>query len=237
VQRLPIAGVRGLGRSLSLSGLLTGVALLAGHAWLASYLQPQGRGLQWGLTILCWISVYKPGMQFVAHVTYFGPVVLLAALRWRAVVAGVCAQGPGLALALLLGLVFLPDPQSRHLMLFLPLVAAFTARAWQRDASWLLAPFVLAALVVSKVWLVINPFPVANTPADLLLFPAQGFFLSHGPWMSDSMYLLQGATGLLLLLWFCSTFRPPADSAYQSAPKLLSPSPLVWPARLSPTKL
>src|SRR5262249_46929806 len=154
------------------------VAVLAYLAWVTLHFFHQAQGVLWFVTNFCWISVHKPGMQFVAHLTYFGPVVLLAGLRWQQVVAGVCAQGPGLAFALLYACLFLPNPESRHMTLFLPLVAAFTVRAWQHDASWLLTPFALTALLASKVWLVINPFPTPRHFGELLEFPGQAFFLS-----------------------------------------------------------
>ena len=49
------------------------------------------------LVFIGWESVQKPGLFAVAHVAFFGPVVLLAFLRWRAVCRSLHAYGPGLA--------------------------------------------------------------------------------------------------------------------------------------------
>ena len=64
------------------------------------------------------------------------------------------------------------------------------------------------ALLGSKVWLTINCAPFTG---DLWALPDQYLFMSHGPWISDTMYLVQGAAaaGAAALL-YAVCIRPAA---------------------------
>jgi hypothetical protein len=45
---------------------------------------------------------------------------------------------------------------------------------------------------------------------NLLEFPDQYMFLTHGPWVSDAMYLAQGAAALAAALLYAVCLRPAA---------------------------
>jgi hypothetical protein len=53
---------------------------------------------------------------------------------------------------------------------------------------------------MSKFWLRINTGPLEGlSPQE---FPLQYYFLNHGPWMTDSTFLLQAALVSLITLLF-----------------------------------
>jgi len=136
-------------------------------------------------------SVAKPGVFFVAHVVYFGPIVVAAILLWPRVCERIRGQGPGVVILAGTAVVLSIGSESRQLVSFLPLVAAFTVPAIDElpRARWHDVVFLAAGLVASKCWLPLNHGP---TTGNLLEFPDQLYFMNQGPWMSDGMYLAQG---------------------------------------------
>jgi hypothetical protein len=66
---------------------------------------------------------------------------------------------------------------------------------------WHLAVWVGVSLFYSKIWYIFNTAPMNPTGmASLLSFPLQHFFMNSGPWMSHSMYLVQGSIVLVTII-------------------------------------
>jgi hypothetical protein len=179
--------------------LLTWDALLAAAVFLAA------KGIQAGLSngkasfdlghrlrFTLMTSVAKPGVFFLAAVVLYGPLVLAAALLWRPICRLVHAQGAGLTLAAVLGVLVALCSEERGVMNLYPMLVPFVIAAmdearWPRAAYWLLG---VLTVVSSKIWLPINSGPFTADPATN---PGQKYFLTHGPWMATPAYLLQGA--------------------------------------------
>jgi hypothetical protein len=147
-------------------------------------------------------TVAKPGIFFVAHVTFFGPVVLLAAFLWRPVCRLVNEHGTGLTLAVLGGFVLSLNGQSRYFTNLFPFLVPFVVKAVE-PLGWRPAHHVLfaaLALLSSKVWMTFNCGPFHGR---LFEFPDQYLFMSIGQWMSDTTYVIQGAAILAggAVLW------------------------------------
>jgi hypothetical protein len=116
---------------------------------------------------------------------YFGPFVLVAALRWRDVCA-VLREHPGLHALTALYLVLGIGTQSRQFINAWPLVVVATCLALGRAAlsRGAVITIVVASLVASRFWLPLNHGPWRGTRE----FPAQWYFMSQGPYMSPTMY-------------------------------------------------
>jgi len=180
-------------------GLMAVVALL--HALV---FVPNGAPNYTAKHFLCEVlvrSVAKPGIFLVAHVVYFGPIVLAAIFLWPQLCRRFRREG--LAVVLLAGaaVILSITSESRHLLTFLPLLAAFAVQAIDElpRHRWHDLVFLAAGLAASKCWLPLNHGPVTG---NLLEFPDQYYFMNQGPWMSDGMYFLQGATVLALAAVF-----------------------------------
>jgi hypothetical protein len=146
-------------------------------------------------------------MKFlVAHTLYFGPVVLVALLGWRAVGRTIGEFGPAPVLLLALALVLSLDSESRHLVNLVPLVVPFVAKAVdeQRPSTKAVAGFAVWSLLVSKAWLVIG--------SDTSLY-----FLTEGPWMTHAQYAVQGALLLLVAAWLARSGIVPGQPWRASA--------------------
>jgi len=139
----------------------------------------------------------------VHHVVYFGPVVLLAALFWPRLAAAAAERGHGAILALCFVVAFCAGSNSRqwnHLFPFLvTLVIVATRDLWTPRR---LGAFVAVSLLWSKIWLHIG----YDQHRHWWSFPEQRYFMNHGPYASDTMYVVHlvaaAVTGVSLWLLF-----------------------------------
>ena len=151
-------------------------------------------------------SIVFPGIFLAALFGYYGPMLVLAALRLRAVRALTHEWGVGMtvAMAAFAGGVLLTEP--RKVIDIYPIVMPVFVLAVEQ-ARWsphLLWVFALASVAASRVWLPIGDIPWEGFAA-LREFPAQRFYMSTGIWMNWEMYLVHlaaiaAAFGLFLLL-------------------------------------
>lgn len=178
----------------------------------------------------------KPGVFLVAHAVYFGPVALLVALNWRAFRRLVHLFGIGFTLYVAFHLALAVQSESRWLIGGLPAFALLgallgDAAGWPRWVAWSIAAM---GLVTSKAWLPLNQGPFGAVSE----FPAQFYFMNHGPWMSYPMLLLQGALACLCALLLSRIARvPPTAIAFPGPlrPERASSAtrPRVAPANLA----
>jgi len=160
------------------------LAVLVGLVFMTRSLATRGAGPYSPAAILAlisWFSITAPLNSLVAHVVYFGPIVLVVVLGWRTTARGIAMAGPGVVLVAAMAILFSLDSESRHLTLFFPFFVAFAAKAVDAEppsrGSVLL--FALLSLLASKVWLVFGG-------------DAHLFLSNVGPWMSHTWYLANG---------------------------------------------
>jgi hypothetical protein len=144
------------------------------------------------LAITALTAVTKPGVFLVTHAAYYGPLFVLAMFLWRPVCRLIHQQGVGLTLAVLLAFLLSLNSQSRYWINVFVMVIPFIVKAtdelnWRPIQYWLVVAF---GLLFSKFWLPMNGGPYTDR---LFEFPDQLMFMTHGPWISHSMYVVQGA--------------------------------------------
>ena len=72
------------------------------------------------------------------------------------------------------------------------------------------------SLLFSKVWLSTNQGPFVGNQFD---FPDQYLFMTHGPWISHGMYVVQGVIFLAAAaLMYAVCFRPAEQSQTPALP-------------------
>lgn len=162
-----------------------------------------------GFTALRW-----PLVSVVAHGVFFGPLILLAALRWRAVCQAIESQGLGMIVCCLLGLILAIGSESRQVLPFFPMLVACTAKGFDElGLNWnrvRLLAFVALAVVFSKVWFPIGPFP-EGPRGGVTAWATERLVMHIGPRMSWRMYVIQAiALAVTALgLWHAlARFRP-----------------------------
>lgn len=130
----------------------------------------------------------------VHHVVYFGPIVAIGIVHWRALCRVVGTWGHAAVLAFAMLVAFAAASESRQWIHLFPLFVAATITA--TNARWNLRRaliFGAVALVWSKLWLHIG----YNTAGDWRVFPTQRYFMHLGPWASDSAWAAHGAAALV----------------------------------------
>jgi hypothetical protein len=166
-------------------------------------------------------SVAKPAVSFVAHVIYFGPLVLLAAFLWRPVCRLIHEHGLGLTLVVAIGLAQSVDSESRHILYLIPLVFPFVVKAVDR-LEWSVGRYglvVVIAALFSKTWLTISGTFQDNT----YLLPDQLYTMHLGPFMGNLMYLAHlGGIGFASLLIYLVCFQQ-RTNAVAAAPHAAAP--------------
>jgi len=155
-----------------------------------------------------------PLVFLVGNAVYYGPFVALVVLFWRPICRIANERGLGLFAFLGFGLFMSVTSESRHLTHLLPFIVALLAvELDRRGIGWREAAIVCVAQVAcSKVW-----YPIESEPMKgfYIEFPWQRYFMSQGPFMSRSMYLLQGAVLTLVGVALCILFlrrRPAAEN-------------------------
>jgi hypothetical protein len=183
--------------------------------WLAIALLAMSEGLVNAIAILpprvgagrflmdtYYTSAAQPGVFFLAHVLYFGPVLLFLLFLWPELSRAVRKHGTGLVACFALAAAISAGSESRKLINFLPFIVLFLASAIEpRLTTRRMAVLAAVCVLVSKIWL-----PMDRT----LEIPFAGemswraiYVTSRGPWITNGAYALQLAAVALLtpLIW------------------------------------
>lgn len=148
-------------------------------------------------------AIANPLVFLVAHFIYFGPVFLLLLYFRKEFTSEMNKYGTGLHLFILIYLLVGAGSESRQFINAWPVCVLLLCSALKKYKFSTLFLLVMmgTALLTSKFWYRMNREAFRG---DFLDFPYQHYFMSQGPWMSDTMYLLQGSMGLAVfgMLYF-----------------------------------
>jgi hypothetical protein len=168
---------------------------------------PSRYGLDSNIEMTVFSAIKEPAIFALAHVLYWGPLLLLMLLGWRRLVAAIQRSGSGVTVVALVALLLSLNGESRKLANFAPFFYVFALPLLDElrlsmQKAWLLAG---VALLFSRVWITFD----GKMKGDLSKDPGQALYMVMGPWMNPNMYLLQGALVLALLggAWLLF-FRP-----------------------------
>jgi hypothetical protein len=184
---------------------------VARHVWMhAVVTQLDGPTLSSFLCQQTLESLRGPLWGPVHHVVYMGPLVALAIVHWRRVVAIAGAWGHGAVAAFAMLVMFGAASESRQWIHLLPFLAAAVVAA--TDERWTVRRalvFVAVVLVWSKLW-----FRIGYTqPGDWLELPAQSYFMHLGPWASTTAWAVHGAAALVTTVGLWLLLRGGRDAA------------------------
>ncbi|QHT69353.1 hypothetical protein GXP67_23285 [Rhodocytophaga rosea] len=142
-------------------------------------------------------AITNPLVFLVAHFVYFGPVFLLALYFGKDFIRQVNTYGTGLHAFVLLYLLLGAGSESRQFINAWPVFVLILCVALEKYTfpRLFLIAIVIFSLLVSKFWYRIN---TETFGGDFLDFPYQQYFMSQGPWMSDTMYIVQGSIALAI---------------------------------------
>ncbi len=157
------------------------------------------------LHILSIRPMIQPAIFYIAHVVFFGPIIALVVLLWREIVDVARSMGLGLWFGMVFAFALSLNSESRHLTLAIVPVMFLVAKVLDKYKVTRneCVVFGVVSLLYSKVWMLMNIGSAASD--NLLVMPWQRYFMSCGPWMSNTMYVVQGAivavTTVLLWVW------------------------------------
>lgn len=216
-----------MGRSL-LSPRLALVAVLAASVLVSQALIATQPAIinEWALLkTSLWFSALNPGLFAVAIVGYFGPLFVLAALRWPQICDRFHSYGLGATLAAVLFLATCLFTEPRKLIVLYPFFVLFAVLGTQELAErrWFVPGFFIGSLALSRVWLPIGHFGFASQ-TSLLHFPAQRYYMSTGVWTSFHMYLAHLAVAAMLVVLFLAFLRRPAAPPVHKGESLRAPA-------------
>lgn len=168
------------------------------YAWVSA-IGTRGEGPS-GAQFLCehtLAALRGPLWGPVHHVVYFGPILIVAAMFWKRIARVANDLGPGAVIALAMTLGFVAGSNSRQWNHLLPLLVAMTIAATEpRWTARRAIYFAAVALPWSKLWLTIG----YDRHVFWLEFPNQRYFMNHGPYASDAMYLVHLAAAAISAL-------------------------------------
>jgi hypothetical protein len=154
------------------------------------------------------VSIVKPLVFLLAHMVFFGPIILMAIFLWKQLCTLFFEYGLGVSFVILVGILMSIMSESRQLVNFFPIVAIFTAKILDdlplkpNFYVWFLA----ISFLSSKVWVNMNIGIVElDTRSTAFELPWQ-WLLGVGYFMSNEMYLAQGIIVILISLFFYFEF-------------------------------
>ncbi len=148
-------------------------------------------------------AIDKPFSFLIAHFTYFGPVVLLMIFYYKKIIAEISSLGWQIFLFIFIYLVLGIGSESREFINAWPafvLVFVLTINKINFNKNHVIA-FVIICLFQSHFWLKINR-PKIYESYIYDKFPEQFYFMHHGPFASDTSYLINVSSFILFALLF-----------------------------------
>lgn len=136
-------------------------------------------------------AVANPFIFILGHILYFGPGIMLIVVHWKQFREFVKTQSVGFMLIVYFALILGIAPLSRQFMAFVPFLIYALHRSIEKMefSTRYLVLFVSLSILYSKIW-----YRMGNVPysGGFLEFPYQRYFMAQGPYISDTMYYLQG---------------------------------------------
>jgi hypothetical protein len=157
------------------------------------------------LAILAFQPNARPLAHLVAHAVWFGPLVIVLVLRWRAVTTLAWRLGPGLVAALAFGFLIAMTPETRQSSFEWPILVALLVAALDQareTSTRLLGVVIVGSVLTSQFWRRLTTpemlIPVPDLDRAQAAFVFREYLASTGLWMSNRAYLLHLAVLLPL---------------------------------------
>lgn len=146
-------------------------------------------------------AVAQPGIAWVAHALYYGPLVLMVLFLWPRISENVRRRGTGLVLCFALAVVLGAGSESRKLMNFYPAIVLFLVPV--------AAPLVASrgrigvllglSFLASKIWLPMDEPRTIPLLGDVTWRDL--YVSSRGPWIDHGWWAVQGIAVLAVAAW------------------------------------
>lgn len=141
-------------------------------------------------------AIARPGLFIIAHLAFWGPIVILIAFLLKEILQESLHESYGMMLFIVATAFLALNSQTRQLDFNFSFVVYVICLAMRKIPITKTALFyyLATALVVSKVYYYINQTPLVG---DILKFPFQRFTMNSGTYMGWRGYIIN--TGLLII--------------------------------------
>ncbi len=160
------------------------------------------------LTVSILGAIAKPGLFFISHFAFWGPVVILIIYYLKQMAQQAGQESIGLMLFMLLTIVLALNSQTRQLDFNFPFVIYLLCCVMNNKmiSKQAIGYFFIAGLIGSKVYYYINSTPLTGSILD---FPYQRFMMNSGTYMNWGGYFVNiGLFIVALILCYKAKLLP-----------------------------
>jgi hypothetical protein len=223
----PVAIKAGLKEVSCLNIALCALLFLSVKYLIANYAGSQTGALNFTSFIrnITLSSVTVPFKFIIAHISYFGPVVLLLIFFWHKFIDRLFLYDMGVLGFVGAHLVQAIGAESRQLVFAYPFLIFIMVGAIHQMTfkKYFAIVFLLTSLFYSRFWYTINqqPFPSLDDPGDYFQsFPWQHFAMFNGAWLSNQVYLVMMPIVLMTAIMYYFVYVRVALKLEQSTGEL-----------------
>ena len=172
--------------------------------WIRTFTIPED---DFTLSAFLWVifqqSIAKPFSFIIYHFVYFGPIFLLMIFYYKKMIAEISSFGWQLFVFIFMYLILGIGSESRQFMNAWPAFVLVLVMGINHINfnKYLVTAFVIISLFQSHFWLQINR-PKIYESYIYDKFPEQFYFMHHGPFASDTSYLINAATFIFFTALF-----------------------------------
>jgi hypothetical protein len=136
-------------------------------------------------------AIARPGLFFISHFAFWGPVVLLIIINLKSIVQKSIEESFGLTLFIIATAFLALNSQTRQLAFNYPFIVYLLCSVMNniKLTRQSLYYYLIASLIISKFYYVIGLTPDTN-PVAVLIFPLQRFMMNSGTYMSWLGYFI-----------------------------------------------
>lgn len=203
-------------KSLKLSNIAIAICVLLGTTFVITYilnpLPNRFYSVSYGLLPSAFtIAMIWPFHSIVSHAAFFGIIIILLLFFWKDFSKLISRLGWGITIAFALNIYsFGIIPETRCLINLLPWIVILLIKSINKYSFSNLFYIAIGVLSIfaSKIWVLLNYrgkyLYMQLDKNGSMGFPEQKLWLNIGPWMSESMYCLQG----IIIIGICAILFP-----------------------------
>jgi hypothetical protein len=184
--------------------LLFGLPILRGLVF--SLVSDEGGMELLNLKLIFTLPIVAPGKFIVAHVFFYGPIILLVVAFWKLVCAKAAQIGPGVWYLMGVGVAESISSESRHIIHLFPFLVGLVIAVLDKGYFNILSDrifqvtFAILSILVGRFWMPIGGAPYLGKLEE------QTYYMTQGPYTSHLVYFVQLAVVLavgiiLYLVW------------------------------------
>ncbi len=173
------------------------------------------------ITISILGAIARPGLFFISHFAFWGPVVILIIMNLKSIMQKSYDESYGLMLFIIITTLLALNSQTRQLAFNYPFIVYLLCAVMNTHSQLTrqsLIYYFIASLIISKFYYAINLATNAD-PLAVLVFPMQRFMMNSGTYMSWTGYFIN--IGLFVFAGMVLYLALPSRQIFFTSPRQL----------------